>query len=172
MLYHELSASTTPRKTKATYESYDWLQIRILSKHNKNSTNFLNIKFGTRFIMWFLVLLSFLVFLSQYCVPYLCQPKKSLTSKPRSPNPVGTLGGVPFQRTPRANACGFNMSTTWIHQSHQWCWVSLQRIGSTRATLTWENLIVLPPSQILRPFFGVCFPLLNHMVVILCPDLY
>ena len=162
MLYHEFSASTTPRKTKASYESYDWLQIRILSKHNKNSTNFLNIKFGTHFIMWYPVLLSFLVFLSQYCVPYLCQPKKSLTSKPQSQIQLAPWGAYPFNARPeptlavstcqpRGNInrikCQLGLSSKdWIHKSY----AHLRKLDRTStkpnsSTVFWSLFSLIKP---------------------------
>ncbi len=142
--------------TKKNNAACDWQQIGILSRHKTNSTNFLNIKLGTHFIV---ISGSAFVsdFLWQYCVPYLCQPKKkSFTSKPRSPNPVGTLGGVPFQRsTPRANACGFNMSTTWIHQwsvGSLFKWLDPQELRS--CDKTWSYFTKRNSSTT----FGVCFP--------------
>ena len=140
--------------TKKNNAACDWQQIGILSGHNTNSTNFLNIKLGTHFIVWYPVLLSFLIFSDSTVLLICASPKEVFHIKATLPKSRWHLRGrtLSMQHAP-------SQRLRFQHVNHMdtsmVSWVSLQMIGSTRATLMWQNLIVLHQAKFFDHFWSL-----------------
>lgn len=102
------------------------------------------------------------LFFSHNIVFLICVSPRSLWHQSHGPKSSWHLGG----RTLSTHAPSQRLRIQHVNHvdtsiASMVSWVSLQRIGSTRATLTWENLIVLQPSQILRLVFWSLFSLIK-----------